>query len=105
MQLIQAHSAEPRLWQVGLTRSVGPVLLLASASHARRRLLQQAGIAHRVRVSGFDEARITDPDPIRLVQRLAEAKAREVAAAAGARFLAEDGTSCQALLEIGRAHV
>jgi predicted house-cleaning NTP pyrophosphatase (Maf/HAM1 superfamily) len=31
------------------------VLLLASASPARRRLLQQAAIPHRVRVSGLDD--------------------------------------------------
>jgi septum formation protein len=55
------------------------VLLLASASPARRRLLEQAALPQRVQVSGGDEAAITDPDPRRLVQRLAEAKARAVA--------------------------
>ena len=55
-----------------------PVLLLASASPARHRLLLQAGIAHRVRVSGVDEGLISHPDPEQLVQRLAEAKARAV---------------------------
>lgn len=55
-----------------------PVLLLASASPARRRLLDQAGIPHRVQVSGVDEEAIHDADPQRLVQRLAEAKARAV---------------------------
>jgi len=54
------------------------MLLLASASPARRRLLEQAAIAHRVRVSGVDEEAISDPDPWRLVQRLAEAKAEAV---------------------------
>lgn len=57
------------------------MLLLASASPARRRLLKQAGIPHRVRVSGVDEDAIRDPDPLRLVQRLAEAKAEAVAEA------------------------
>lgn len=57
------------------------MLLLASASPARRRLLQQAGIPHRVRVSGVDEEAIRDSDPLRLVQRLAQAKAEAVAEA------------------------
>lgn len=56
------------------------MLLLASASLARRRLLEQAAIPHRVRVSGVDEAAIGDPDPQRLVQRLAQAKAQAVLA-------------------------
>ena len=53
-------------------------LLLASASPARRRLLEQAGIAHRVQVSGVDEDAITHPEPTRLVQLLARAKAHAV---------------------------
>lgn len=55
------------------------VLLLASASPARRRLLEQAAIPHRVRVSGVDEDAIQESDPTRLVQRLAQAKAAVVA--------------------------
>lgn len=55
-----------------------PVLLLASASPARRRLLEQAAIPHRVRVSGVDEEAISHADPTQLVQRLAEAKAAAV---------------------------
>ena len=54
------------------------VLLLASASPARRRLLEQAAIPHRVRVSGVDESTIDDPDPSALVQQLAFAKASAV---------------------------
>lgn len=54
------------------------MLLLASASPARRRLLEQAGIAHRVQVSGVDEDAITHPEPARLVQLLARAKAQTV---------------------------
>ena len=54
------------------------MLLLASASPARRRLLDQAGIPHRVRVSGVDEEAISAPDPALLVQRLAQAKAEAV---------------------------
>ena len=56
------------------------MLLLASASPARRRLLQQAAIPHRVLVSGVDEDSIHDPDPQRLVQLLAQAKAKAVCA-------------------------
>lgn len=55
------------------------LLVLASASPARRRLLEQAAIPHRVRVSGVDEATIHDADPAVLVQRLARAKAECVA--------------------------
>lgn len=51
------------------------MLLLASASPARRRLLEQAAIPHRVAVSGVDESALHEPDPTRLVQRLAQAKA------------------------------
>jgi septum formation protein len=54
------------------------VLLLASASPARRRLLQQAAIAHRVQVSGVDEQAIQHPEPAELVRLLAQAKARAV---------------------------
>lgn len=55
-----------------------PVLLLASASPARRRLLEQAGVPHRVRVSGVDEAQIHHADPAELVKLLAQAKAEAV---------------------------
>ena len=74
------------------------MLLLASASPARRRLLEQAAIPHRIRASDLDEEAITDSDPKRLVLRLAEAKARAVAQVAGNGLLAEDGTPCGALL-------
>ena len=56
------------------------MLLLASASPARRRLLNQAGITHRVEVSGVDEEAIHHPDPVQLVQLLAKAKAAAVQA-------------------------
>jgi len=66
-------------------------LLLASASPARRRLLEQAAIPHRVQVSGVDEEAIAATaaccDPRQLVQRLAQAKA----AAVGDRLAGEWG--------------
>jgi len=54
------------------------VLLLASASPARHRLLTQAAISHRVQVSGVDEEAIHHSDPAQLVQLLASAKAQAV---------------------------
>lgn len=60
-------------------RASPSMLLLASASPARRRLLEQAGIPHRAQASGFDEATITAADPRQLVQQLARAKALAVA--------------------------
>jgi septum formation protein len=59
------------------------MLLLASASPARRRLLEQAAIPFTWQVSGVDEAAIRSPDPSQLVQRLAQAKAEAVLAARG----------------------
>jgi septum formation protein len=55
------------------------MLLLASASPARRRLLEQAAIPHRVQVSGVDEEAIVAADPSELVRLLAQAKAQAVA--------------------------
>ena len=56
------------------------MFLLASASPARRRLLEQACIPHRVQVSGVDEEAIHHPNTEQLVQRLAQAKAEAVLA-------------------------
>lgn len=56
-----------------------PKFILASASPARRRLLQSAGIEPIVRVSNFDESTIQLSDPKQLVQTLAESKAQVVA--------------------------
>ena len=55
------------------------MLLLASASPARRRLLQKAGVPHRVRISGVNEDQIHHADPAELVKLLAQAKATAVA--------------------------
>lgn len=61
------------------------ILVLASASPARRGVLRAAGIEPVVRVSGVDEealaASLTDPSPDELVAALAEAKALAVLAA------------------------
>lgn len=54
------------------------MLLLASASPARHSLLEQVGIPHRIQISGFDEALIVEPNPLMLVQRLANAKAEKI---------------------------
>ncbi|MCP9849736.1 nucleoside triphosphate pyrophosphatase [Cyanobium sp. Morenito 9A2] len=59
------------------------MLVLASASPARHRLLEQAAIPHRIRVSGVDEEAIPAAEPTELVRRLAQAKAEAVAALEG----------------------
>ncbi len=56
-----------------------PRFVLASASPARRRLLQSAGIEPIVRVSNFDESTIQCRDPKQLVETLAQSKATTVA--------------------------
>ena len=56
-----------------------PPFVLGSASPARRRLLQSAGIEPIVRVSDFDESQIQLSDPESLVQTLAQRKAETVA--------------------------
>jgi septum formation protein len=55
-----------------------PQFVLASASPARRRLLQTAGIDPIVRVSDFDESLIQLGDAAELVQVLAQKKAETV---------------------------
>ena len=76
------------------------MLWLASASPARRRLLEQAGIPHQVRVSGFDEEAIQADDPRQLVQRLALAKARVVFDALNASDPALRVLGCDSLLTV-----
>jgi len=66
------------------------MLVLASASPSRRRLLEQASIPHWVRVSGVDEEAIRASDPAVLVQLLAQAKAEAVVQAIQA-----DGSSAE----------
>jgi septum formation protein len=57
-----------------------PPFVLASASPARRQLLEIAGIQAQVRVSQFDESTVQEMQPADLVQTLAFEKARRVAA-------------------------
>lgn len=54
--------------------------ILASASPARRQLLQTVGIEPLVYQSGFDESQVEIADPQALVQILAQKKAESVAA-------------------------
>jgi len=77
-------------------------LLLASASPARRRLLEQARVAHRVAVSGVDEDSIQHADARRLVEALAAAKAgavRNRLAAAGELGSVSGVLGCDSVLE------
>ncbi len=55
-----------------------PDFVLASASPARRRLLQSVGINPRICVSHFDEDSVQLTDPARLVETLARMKAETV---------------------------
>ena len=56
-----------------------PEFILASASPARRRLLQTVGIEPIVKASDFDESQIQIIDPAQLVKTLARCKAETVA--------------------------
>lgn len=73
-------------------------LVLASASPARLRLLEQAGFTPQVIVSGVDEDAVTADGTAELVRRLAEAKAADVVdrAPKGALVL-----GCDSLLRFG----
>lgn len=52
--------------------------ILASASPARKRLLETVGIQPIISPSDFDESQIQDSNPVQLVQKLAQAKAEVV---------------------------
>ncbi|MCV3216348.1 Maf-like protein [Plectonema radiosum NIES-515] len=56
-----------------------PTFILASASPARRRLLQTVGIEPTVCASDFDESQIQLSEPGQLVETLAQCKAETVA--------------------------
>ena len=51
------------------------MLVLASASKARKKLLDQIALRHIVIVSDFDETQLQEPDPILKVKLLAKGKA------------------------------
>lgn len=59
---------------------ITPRLVLASASPARKTLLQAAGIDAEIQVSGVDESVVEAPDAFSLCLALARMKARAVAA-------------------------
>ena len=54
-------------------------LILASRSQERRRIFKLLGVEFEVCSSNFDESKIKDKDPVKLVQKLAEAKTEDVA--------------------------
>jgi len=62
-----------------LTDQSMPTFVLASASPARKRLLQNAGIEPVVCQSDFDESQVQLSEPVDLVQTLAQRKAETVA--------------------------
>lgn len=65
-------------YQVGQIMKIPP-FVLASASPARRRLLQTVGIEPIVQPSDFDESQIQLSEPAELVKSLAQYKAETVA--------------------------
>jgi septum formation protein len=80
-------------------------LVLASASPARLATLRAAGVEPTVVVSGVDESQVREPDPARLVVRLAELKGRAVherlgAAGAGAPDAARWLLACDSMLDL-----
>lgn len=74
--------------------------MLASASPARRRTLQRAGVEPEVMVSGVDEESVHASSAERLVLALAEAKAQAVARAFDGEGLV---LGCDSLLELDGA--
>jgi MAF protein len=63
-------------------------LVLASASPRRREILATLGLPFVVRAGDVDESPLAREEPASLARRLAEAKARAVAANAGERYVA-----------------
>jgi septum formation protein len=71
--------------------------VLASASPARRRLLEDAGIIPVVSIANFDESQVQLSDPVQLVETLALCKAQTVAE----RFSEALVLGCDSLLTVG----
>jgi septum formation protein len=71
--------------------------VLASASPARLRLLQSAGVQPEVVVSGFDESTVSAAAPVELVRKIAEAKAATVASTVDSPALV---LGCDSMLEL-----
>jgi septum formation protein len=79
-----------------------PRFVLASASPARRRLLEAAGLRPEVVVSGVDESTGLPADPSEVVLHLAARKAEAVAATVGPGALV---LGCDSLLDVdGEVH-
>lgn len=75
-----------------------PNFVLASASVARKRLLQSVGIDPIICKSGFDESTINHDDPVELVNTLAQCKAEIVAK----QFTNALVLGCDSLLSVSR---
>lgn len=61
-----------------MIRPTPATFILASASPARRRLLEKAGISPLICPSRFDESQIQTQDPYQLVETLAQSKAQVI---------------------------
>ena len=73
-----------------------PIFVLASASPARLKLLQKAGIEPVVRISNFDESQVQIDKGIELVQTLARCKAQSVTS----QFSNAIVLGCDSVLEV-----
>jgi septum formation protein len=74
-----------------------PTFVLASASPARRSLLENAGIVPVVSIGNFDESQVQLSDPVELVETLALCKAQTVAN----KFSDSLVLGCDSLLTVG----